>query len=67
MVSPSGRVPKKAPDWFFVALEACSSGTPDLGFFLGVLVFMGILGVGIQSGGLPRDPQARGHALGGAP
>ena len=24
-------------DWFSVATEACGSGTPDLGFFLGVL------------------------------
>ena len=28
--SPSGRVPEQGPDWFLVATEACSGGTPDL-------------------------------------
>ena len=67
MVSPSGRVPERAPDWFFVATEACGGGTPDLDFFLGVLVFIGILGIGIKSGGLPRGPQAMGARPRGAP
>jgi len=68
MVSPSGRVPERAPDWFFVATEACGSGTPDLGFFLEVSRFIGVLGVGIKSGGLPRGPQAMGaRPRGGAP
>jgi len=34
---PSGRVPEQGLDWFFVATEACSGGTSDLGLFLGVL------------------------------
>ena len=67
MVSPSGRVPERAPDWFFLATEACGGGTPDLGFFLGFLVFIGIFGIGLTSRGFPRGPQARGRALGGAP
>ena len=64
---PFGRVPERAPDWFFVATKACGGGTPDLGFFLGLTGFIGVLGVGIKSGGLPRGPQARGRALGGPP
>ena len=48
MISPSGRVPEQAPDWFFVATEACGGGTPDLGFFLGVFGFIG--GVGVREG-----------------
>ena len=38
--SPSGRVPEQGPDWFFVALEACGGGTPDLlcsSMFLGYM------------------------------
>ena len=58
--------PERAPDWFFVATEACGGGTPDLGFFLGVLVFIGIFGVGLTSRGLPRDPQAKGARPRGA-
>ena len=50
--SPYGRVPKQGPDWFLVATEACGGGTPDLGFFLGVPVFIGIFGVGFTSGGV---------------
>ena len=69
MVSPSDRVPERAPDWFFVATEACGDGTPDLGFFLEVSRFIGVLGVGIKSGECSRDPQARGARPrgGGAP
>ena len=40
-------------DWFSVATEACGGGTPDLGYFLEVSVFIGIFGVGNKSGG-PR-------------
>lgn len=43
MVSPSSRVPKRAPDRFFVALEACGDGSPNLGLFLEVWLFIGIL------------------------
>ena len=39
--SPSNSVPEQGPDWFFVAIEACGGGTPDLGYFLEVSVFVG--------------------------
>ena len=65
MVSPSGRVPEQAPDWFSVATEACGGGTPDLGLFLGVSVFIGIFGVGFTLAGSPGCPRDRGRALGG--
>ena len=52
MDPPSGRVPEQGPDWFLVDIEACGGGTPDLGFFSGVSVFIGIFGVGFTSGGL---------------
>ena len=57
--SPSGRVPKQGPDWFLVATEACGGGTPDLGYFLEVSVFIGIFGVGLTSGGSPSRPRDR--------
>src|SRR3989337_2818510 len=63
MISPSGRVPKRGLDWFLVATEAFGGGTPDLGFFLGVSVFIGIFGVGLMSGGSPSHPRDRGRAL----
>ena len=49
--SPSGRVPEQGPDWFLVATDACGSGTPDLGYFLEVSLFIGMFGVGLMSGG----------------
>ena len=58
--SPSGRVPEQAPERFLVATEACSDGTPDLGFFSGVSIFIGIFGVGLTSGGSPSHPRDRG-------
>ena len=61
MVSPSGRVPERAPEMFLVATEACGGGTPDLGFFLEVSVFIGIFGVGFTSGGSPGGPRGRGR------
>jgi hypothetical protein len=67
MVSPSGRVPEQAPDWFFVATEACGGVTSDLGLFLEVLVFIGGVGVGDKSRGPTRRQQGRGRALGGRP
>ena len=60
--SPFGRVPEWAPDWFFVATEACGGGTSHLGFFLGVWVFIGIFGIGLMQGGLRVV-----HEAGGAP
>ena len=47
MIPPSGRVPEQGPDWFFVATEACSGGTPDLGSVLEVLGY--IRGVGFEN------------------
>ena len=49
--SPSDRVPEQGPDWFLVAIEACGGRTPDLGFFLEVLVFIGGFGIENKSGG----------------
>ena len=46
--------------WFLVATVACGGGTPDLGFFSGVSVFIGIFGVGFTSGGSPSRPRGRG-------
>ena len=43
-----------------MATEACGGGTSDLGYFLGVSVFIGIFGVGFTSGGSPSRPQGRG-------
>ena len=43
-----------------MAIEACGSGTPDLGIFSGVSIFIGIFGVGNKLGGLRG-----GHEIGG--
>ena len=51
MDPPSGRVPEQGPDWFLVATEACGGGTPDLGFFSRVSIFIGIFGIDLTSGG----------------
>ena len=58
-------MPEQGPDWFLVATEACGGGTPDLGFFSGVSVFIGIFGVGLTSGGSPSHPRDRGACPGG--
>ena len=60
MVSPSGRVPEWAPDCFFVAIEACGGGTPDLGLFLRFLGSIGVVGVADKSRGAMTRRQARG-------
>ena len=67
MVSPSGRVPKQGLNWFFMAIEACGGGTPDLGLFLGVYIFIGIFGIENKSGGSTSQRQDRGRTLGGVP
>jgi hypothetical protein len=67
MVSPSDRVPERAPDWFFVATEACGGGTPDLGLFLEVLVFIGGVRIGDKSRGSTRRRQGRGARPRGRP
>ena len=60
MVSPSGRVPEWAPDCFFVAIEACGGGTPDLGLFLRLLGFIGGVGIGDKSRGPQGDDMVGG-------
>ena len=64
---PSSRVPEQGPDWFFVALEACGGGTPDLGSVLEVLGYIGIYGCRGYVGGATGVPRGRGRAQGGAP
>ena len=56
---PSGRVPEQGPDWFLVATEACGGGTPDLGYFLEVSVYIRGFGVRNKSGGSPGCPRGR--------
>ena len=46
-------------DWFLVATEASGSGTPDLGYFLEVSVFIGIFGIGLTSRRCPNRPRGR--------
>ena len=53
-VFPFGRVPERAPDWFFMVTEVCGGGTLDLGFFLGFSLSMGVFGVGDKLGGSTR-------------
>ena len=65
MDPPSGRVPEQGPDWFLVATEACGGGTPNLGYFLEVSVFIGIFGVCLTSGGSPSHRRDRGTRPGG--
>ena len=52
-------------DWFSVATEASGSGTPDLGFFLEVSVYIGCFGVENKSGGSPGCPRGREARPGG--
>ena len=40
------RMPERGLDCFFVATEACGSGTSDLGLSLMVSPFIGLFGVG---------------------
>ena len=49
---PSGRVLEQGPDWFLVATEACGGGTPDLGYVLGVSVYIRGFGIENKSGGV---------------
>ena len=51
--------------WFSVSTEACDGGTPDLGYVLGVSIYIRGFGVGNKSGGSPRRPRGRGRAQGG--
>src|SRR3990170_389668 len=57
MISPSGRVPERGLDWFFVATEACGDGTSDLGLPRGFLEYLGIYSAKRQCGRPPRWAQ----------
>ena len=65
MDSPSDRVPERALERILVATKACGDGTPDLGYFLEVSVFIG--GFGVENKlGVPRGVhEAHGRASGG--
>ena len=56
MVSPSGRVPEWAPDWFFVATEAYGGGTSDLLLPRGFLEYLGIYRAKRRWRGASRGP-----------
>ena len=56
---------ERAHDWFFVATEACGGGTPDLGYVLGVSVYISGFGIGNKSGGPRGGHEIRGRAQGG--
>ena len=45
-VGPLRQDAREGLDWFLVVIEACGGGTPDLGYFLGVSIFIGIFGIG---------------------
>ena len=64
-VPPSGRVPEQGPDWFLVATEACSGGTPDLSSVLEVFGYVGIYGCRKYVGGATGVPRGRGARPGG--
>jgi len=63
--SPSSRVPEQVPDWFLVATEACGGGTPDLGYFLEVSVYIRGFGIENKSEGSPGCPRGREARPGG--
>jgi hypothetical protein len=62
MVSPSGRVPERAPDWFFVATEAYGGGTTDLGLPKEFLEYLGIYRAKRRWNVAPRGPTPPGRA-----
>ena len=51
--------------FFSVTTEASGSGTPNIGLFLGVSIFIRIFGVENKSGGPRVNHKVEGHALGG--
>ena len=57
-------MPEQGLDWFSLATDAFGGGTPDLGYFPEVSVFIGIFGVGLTSGG---GGLRAIHEIGGAP
>ena len=52
-------------DLFLMATEACGVGTPDLGLFLGVWIFIGEVGIEKKSGGPMGSPRGTGARPGG--
>ena len=58
-------MPEQGPDWFLVATEACSGGTPDLSSVLEVLGYVGIYGCRGYVGGPPGGSRRRGARPGG--
>ena len=52
-------------DWFSVATESSGGGTPDLGYVLGVSVYIRGFGVENKSGDSTRGPQGREARPGG--
>ena len=60
MISPSGKMSKRAPGCFFMAIEACGGGSSDLGFFLEVTRFINVFGADLTSRRCSRGPQAIG-------
>ena len=60
MDSASGRVPERALERFLVATESSCGGTPGLGLFLEVWVFIGGFGVENKSGGPTGSPGGTG-------
>ena len=65
MGSPSGRVPKRAPKRFLVAIEACGGGTPDLSCSLMFLGYMEIYRQKKSVRGATRGPRGWGARPGG--
>ena len=65
---PSGRVPRRAPERFLVATEACGGGTPDLSSPWMFLGYVGQYRRKESVGGCSRGPQDRGrHPVRGEP
>ena len=56
-------MPEWAPDWFSVAIEACSGGTSDLGSSLGILEYFTINRAKRSAGGHRggQNPSGRGY------
>ena len=59
---PSGRVPEQGRDWFFMAIEACGGGTPDLFCSLMFLGYMDIYRRKKLVRGATRGPRGWGRA-----
>src|SRR6266536_83785 len=64
MISPSGGVSKRGLDWFFMATEACGSGTSDLGSPRGFLEYLTIYRAKRGCGRPLRWAQPTGARLG---